>query len=417
MKEVSISRSEHPILKFFRKIPLATVVVIVYVFISVCATAQCILGHLKSYGRSEKIYTNYNNYVIFKNSFFHLIQGKNLYVFYLNEQWDLYKYSPSFSFLFGSFAYLPDFIGLFFWNLLNVLPVLIGVKYLKGISNRNKYYALLFCVIELLGNLQNSQSNGLMAGLIILTFISLENEKYFFASLFVVFSVYLKIYGGIAFVLFIFYPAKPKLFFYTLFWFIVIGLLPLISISWNQLIYLYHRWGELLKTDQELSIGISVSGILYTWFNWQVSRTMISLIGIIVFLLPLCRIQQFKYSAFRLSVLCSMLVWVVIFNHKAESPTYIIALLGVAIWYFSQPKTVVNFGLLILTLVLTTFSVSDLTPRFIRNGFVNPYGIKAVMPIVVWCKIMVELYFKNYGEVGKKYPGISNPMASGLVSH
>jgi hypothetical protein len=374
-----------------------------YVLIALIATLQCILGHLKSFAGTEKIYTQYNNYIIFKNSFFHLIQGKDLYRLYLTEQWDLYKYSPSFSFLFGTLAYLPDAVGLLIWNLLNIMPVIFGIKLLKGISNQNKSYILLFCVIEMLGSLQNAQSNGLMAGLILMTFVSLENGKYFLATLFVFLSVYIKIYGGIAFVLFIFYPEKQKLALYTLFWFILIGLLPLFVISPDQLLFLFRSWGELLKDDQAQSVGLSVSGILSTWFHWQISKNIITLVGIILFLLPLLRVKNYSSGLFRLTMLCSALVWVVIFNHKSESPTFIIAELGIAIWYFSQEQDKINTTLVTLTFILTTLSVTDLIPGVIRNNFVNPYCIKAIMPIIVWCKIILELLFgKFYRLVEKK---------------
>src|ERR1700743_2195907 len=48
--------------------------------------------------------TEYNNYIIFKNSFFHLISGKNLYTIYPFEQWDYFKYTPTFSLFMGLFA-------------------------------------------------------------------------------------------------------------------------------------------------------------------------------------------------------------------------------------------------------------------------------------------------------------------------
>jgi hypothetical protein len=384
------------------QIDLANPVVWLYILTALVATLQCTLGHLKTFAGSDILYTKYNNYVIFKNSFFHLIQNKDLYKFYLTEQWDLYKYSPSFSFLFGALAYLPDTIGLFLWNVLNVIPVLYGLKLLTSVSGRNKSYVLLFCLIESLNSLQNAQSNGLMAGLILLTFVSLENGKYFLATLFVVLSVFLKIYGGIAFVFFIFYPDKRRLILYTLFWFMLIGILPLLVVSLHQLIYLYKSWGDLLKNDQVQSLGISVSGIISSWFNIDAPKSLISLAGMLVFLSPLIRVKSWGSNSFRLMMLCSALIWVVIFNHKAESPTFVIALLGIALWYFSQDKTRVNTILVVLAFILTTLSVSDLTPRFIRNGFVGPYCIKAVMPVIIWCKIIFELWVNKFAVVADK---------------
>jgi hypothetical protein len=65
------------------------------------------------------LYYHYNNYVIFKQSFFHLINNQDLYSLYVNEQRDLFKYSPTFSLLFAPLAILPDIIGLILWNALN----------------------------------------------------------------------------------------------------------------------------------------------------------------------------------------------------------------------------------------------------------------------------------------------------------
>lgn len=382
-------------LNYLRKIPFSSAVFLLYILVAVITTLQGVLGHLKSFEHSDQIYTSYNNYIIFRNSFFHLIHGKNLYTLYLNEQWDLYKYSPSFSLLMGILAYLPDFIGLLSWNLLNSIPILIGFRYLHGVKERNKCFALLFCLMELSNNMQNSQSNGLMAGLIILTFTSLENKNYFTASLWVVLSVYLKIYGGIAFVFFLFYPSKWKLLRYTVFWFVIVGALPLLAISLHQLLYLYQAWWGLLKADQTINDGISVAGILHSWFNMSLSKNIISFSGLVLFLLPFLRSNKYKDYHFRLLILCSALIWIVIFNHKAESPTYIIALLGVSLWYFTGERTGLNTALFILTLIFTTLSVSDLVPGSVRDNFVVPYCIKAVMPIIIWIIISIELLFRN----------------------
>jgi len=129
-----------------------------------------------------------------------------------------------------------------------------------------------------------------------------------------------------------------------------------VAINLNQLIYLYKSWGVLLKTDQENSIGISVMGILQTWFKLNISKNIIAFVGIILFLLPLLQIRKYKIYDFRLLVLCSSLIWVVIFNHKAESSTYIISICGIAIWFFSRITTRINVVLLILAFLFTTLS-------------------------------------------------------------
>jgi Glycosyltransferase family 87 len=369
---------------------------ILYVIIAIIATIQCYYGFIKPFGEVGRAYPNYNNFLIFRNSFFHLIQGRDLYNYYPDEQWDLYKYSPTFSLFFGLFAWLPDFIGLLLWNLLNTIPLLIGIKLLKGISDHGKIYVLLFCIIELMGSLQTAQSNGLTAALLILTFTSLESEKYFLAAFFVVFSIYLKIYGGIGLILFIFYPAKPASFLYTFCWILILGLLPLAFIDINKLVHLYKDWRILLKNDQANSIGISVMSILYSGFKLNISKKIIMLTGILLLIMPLFQVWKYKMYGFRLLVLSSILVSMVIFNYKAESPTYIIAICGIAIWYFYQPGTRFNLILMIMTFIFTTLSTGDLFPHFIKDFFRTIPYLKAVFPTLIYGIILFDLFHRNF---------------------
>jgi len=324
------------------------------------------------------------------------MQGKDLYISYPDEQWDLYKYSPSFSLFFGLFAYLPDFIGLLFWNLLNSIPFLMGIVLLKGIDDRTKIYILLFCFIELMGSLQTAQSNGLTAALLILTFTSLENGRFFLAAFFVAFSLYIKIFGGIGLILFVFYPAKMKLCLYTLCWTLLLGLLPLAVVDVNRLFYLYKSWDLLLRTDQANSTGISVMGILHSVFKFDISNKVVMLAGILLLLIPLYQTWKYKIYEFRLLVLSLMLIWVVIFNYKAESSTYIIAVCGVAIWFFSQTKTFFSLIIVILTFIFTTLSPGDLFPHFIKEVFIRLPWLKAVFPTIVFWVVLYDLFSRHF---------------------
>ncbi len=382
-------------LKFLSKIKFGHVVFL-YLVVATVATIQCYYGYIISPGPRGKIYANYNNYVLFRNSFFHLIQGKDLYIPYPEEQWDLFKYSPTFSLLFGLLAHLPDFIGLFIWNLVNTIPLLIAFRQLRGFSANNKVYALLFCLIELANSLQNSQSNGLMAALLILTFTSLESRRYFLAAFIIGISIYLKIYGGVGIVLYLFYPSKARLFGYTIFWIILLAILPLLVIDFNQLVYLYKSWDILLKADRQNSTGISVMGILLSWFHSKTSKNIIVAIGIILFFLPLSQIRKYRYYDFRLLALSSTLIWIVIFNHKAESPTYIISVCGIAIWFFSQAKTRINIILVILAFIFTSIASGDLFPYFVKEEFIRPFQLKALFSIIIFGKISYELFTRQF---------------------
>ncbi|MFT4754915.1 MAG: hypothetical protein ACI85Q_002478 [Salibacteraceae bacterium] len=348
---------------------------------------------LSDFGYETQMGSFYNNYLIFKNSFFHLLDNHNLYVLYREVQTDLYKYSPTFALGFGFFAYLPDWLGLVLWNSVNAL-VFYALWQMKLPLVRRKYVVWLFVLLEFVTNIQSSQSNGLMAGLMILAYVFLERKNVLLATLMVVLSIYLKLFGAVAFALFLFYPDKVKAIGYTLLWMVIFYGLPLLVVSPDELIMQYGNWIELLKNDKPVAFSLSVMGWLKYWFDLVPSGSLLTAIGIVVFLIPLVQIKKYSNPVFRQLILASVLIWVVLFNHKAESPTFIIAMAGVAIWYFAQPKNTVNLILLIFVLVFSQLAPSDLYPKSIRDSFFVPYVIKVFPVILVWMKLLYDTIWR-----------------------
>jgi hypothetical protein len=373
-----------------------TIVLIAYILIAVIATAQDIFGGLKTYIPGGPEYLRYNNFRIFKLSFYHLLQGKDIYQLFPAEHWDLYKYSPAFALCFGILSWMPDPIGLLLWNLINSLCLFFGIRLLPNLSNERKSWILLFSLLEMLLSIQNTQSNGLMAGLIVLAFALAERSRYAWSTLCIVFSFYIKIYGILALVFYLFYPGKLRLAAWTIFWMVFFAALPIVAVSTHQLGFLYHSWLSLLLNDRSASMGTSLMGIMDTWFHLASWKNGVTIAGVLLFALPLVHFRQYKDYTYRILYLASVLIWMVIFNHKAESPTFVIVTAGIGIWYFSQRRDTLNLILLILSFFLISMSVSDLVPAPVRNDIVRPYGIKAVMGIVVWFRIIYEQLTLRY---------------------
>jgi hypothetical protein len=371
--------------------------IIVLVLLTVIITLQDYFLGMRDIAGGE--YTYYNNYLIFKNSFLNLIQENNLFVHYPELYFDLYKYSPTFSLFFGLFYYLPDWIGLLLWNGLNISVLYLAVKTLPKISQYQKYGLFLFVLFELITSVQNEQSNLLMAALIVLMFNNLETNKYWKAALFIVSSIFIKLFGIVALCLALFYPKKIKLSFYLFAWAVVLFILPIVVIKFEFLLTSYENWLDLLKNDHSVGEGISVMGWLKSWFSLDVNKMVLTLIGMVLFSIPLLRIKQYKSYLFRITILASVLIWVVIFNHMAESPTYIIAVVGVIIWYMFNKKSKVNLILVISVFILTTLSATDIFPPFVRENFVKPYTLKAFPVILVWAKILFDLLTIDYNKV------------------
>ena len=373
-----------------------TFIIILYILFALVASIQSLVLSPKTNHKEVTVNTKFNNYIIFERSFHHLKNNQDLYVAYPDEHWDLFKYTPTFSVFFGMFAMFPYWLGLNLWNLLNALVLLAAIYYLPRLSNIQKGWVLLIVLMELMGSLMNEQSNALIAGLLLFSFGLLENKKPMIASLCIVLTVFIKLFGVVGLALFLFYPQKWKLALYSLGWTLLMLLVPFIIIDYEQYLSLFHSYGNLLSNDHIISNGFSVMGWLNSWFSMDANSMIVILTGAGLFLLPFVRLSVYKYFSFRYLALVSVLLWIVIFNHKAESPTYIIAMIGVALWFIEREKSTMNIALFVAAMVFTSLSATDIFPRFLREEYVQPYALKALPCILIWIKIIYDMMLTKF---------------------
>jgi hypothetical protein len=258
-------------------------------------------------------------------------------------------------------------------------------------------FIFLFILLELAISLSMTQTNALMAGLIILAFTYLEEDKVFVATFLIALTVFIKLFGFVAFALWFLYPHKWKFILYSLFWVAVLTYVPLLVVSPAELHQQYQNWLVLLKNDHDASYGASFIGWIHSWFGIDLPKVGTVAVAAVVFCIPLIRTKLYNLYTYRLHMLASILIWIVIFNHKAENPTYIIALAGVAIWYFSQQPTIANKTLLLLALIFTSFSSTDLiTPGWIAEKYVEPFALKAIFCCIIWFKLNFDLLTNRF---------------------
>jgi len=339
-----------------------------------------------------------NVFLTLKTSFFNLIAGNDLYALYPQFHFDYYKYGPTFALLVGPIAILPDVAGAIAWNALNAMLLFYAVTRL-GLAERQKALILWIVLIELTTSLQNFQSNGLYAALFLLTLACFEDGKPSLAALIVALGGLVKIFGLAAGILFLFYRRKGAFAFWLAVWLVVLGLLPLVVISPEKLVFLYQSWFGLLTRDVSNYLGLSVMGGLRSWFGLAAPNLWVMLAGGALTLLPLLRTSKYGDVRFRYLHLSSLLLWAVIFNHKAESPMFVIAVTGVALWYVltaghdSAAYRIARNILLAFVLVATSLSATDAFPAYWREAVVEPYLLKVVPCILAWLWLQGELLF------------------------
>lgn len=342
-------------------------------------------------------FSTYNNFFTFKFSFVNLLAGTDMYILHPEQHEDLYKYSPTFALFMAPFSVLPVWLGYTLWNLLNAMLLFLGVKGLK-LDNKQKAVILFFVFIELLTSVQNSQSNGLMTGLILLAFNSFENKKPVLAALFICLGFYVKLFALAAALLFFFYDKKFRFIIAMCCWGALLAVLPILVSGYDGLLMQYKSWFALLAIDPSHELNFSVMTFMQRVFHVELSDLYYLAPGALLLMLPLIHRKEYHVFGFRLLLLASILIWVVIFNHKAESPTFIIAMTGVALWWSIVRNTPWSVFLAVFVFVITGLIATDLFPEAWRSAFFRPYAIKVVPCIVAWIYLTVLLVSRRYRE-------------------
>jgi hypothetical protein len=184
---------------------------------------------------------------------------------------------------------------------------------------------------------------------------------------------------------------------------------------------------DLLAHDHGFFVKYSVMGWLKQWFAFQPDKNMMLVFGLIMQLLPLlvffvrynlwqsnslAKLNPLILSKFRFLYAGSWLIWMVIFNHMAESATYVIAVGGALLiltsLYFKESPSdtkdnksgfwqimksgnskiwILGFVLLLL---FTVLGPTDIYPKPLRFWIVEQAQLKAFPCIFIWVLSLVE---------------------------
>ena len=329
-----------------------------------------------------------NNFLIFRHSFGHLLAGQDLYALYPAEYFDLYKYGPAFASLMAPFALLPVWLGATLWNLGGLFLMGLGLWELN-VTSRQRQIIMWICLPELIGNFQNFQSNAYIVGFFMLTFSLLERRHFFWAGLMLALSVHVKVFGITLLAFGVFYPGAWKFWSYSFLWLVALAALPLVFVSPEALAAQYHSWLHLLVWDSNGSRGTSFMGAFYGLTGVALPNLAVQLVAGILLVLPMI----FKRGAdheFRLLAFASTLMWIIVFNHKSESPTFIIGMLGIALWYVLQTWRGSGWVLAFTLLFVSVFYSDVTTPEF-KQAVLARYELKVWPLIAVWTGLQYAL--------------------------
>ncbi len=336
------------------------------------------------------------NFEIFRTASRHLVSGIDLYAEYPGEHSDRFKYSPTFALLFAPFAWMSWPLALFLWSTLNALVLFVAVE--RALPGRAGLLAMLLLLLEVLRGMQNAQSNALVAGLIILAFSALERANAWRGASAVVLGACVKIFPLAALT----FAIPRRLAVRTGVWALIVGtglvLLPLLVTSAPTLAAQYGWWRGVESSDAQQR-WFSVMELVHRWTGTSWPNWPIQLAGTLVLVAPLVlRRHRWDDARFRFLYLCSVLLYVVLFNHQAERASYLIAFVGATLWYAGSARARWQswmYGIAFVSIPL----MSTLVPgAFFRTPTATLYRL-AIPALAIWLVVQWEMLRRRAGVV------------------
>ncbi|MCM1369552.1 MAG: DUF2029 domain-containing protein [Candidatus Amulumruptor caecigallinarius] len=340
-----------------------------------------------------------NNFMIFRGVFFHTIDQLPLFDAYPDEYKDVNHYGPLFSLIIAPFALLPRLAGLFLWQ--TFLAATLFYTILKfPFSRKQKITVFWIISLEVLSSLQMQQFNLIIAATVAGSLIAATKNKPSLFAFLVVIGTLTKLYGIVGIVFILFTNRKKDSLLWFAIWGSILFALPMLISSPEYIFSQYGAWIDALseknlqnaETSSVLQ-NISAIGMIHRISRLEFSDLLILVPAAIIFFLPLLRIRMYADFRFRWRILASALMCIILFSTGSESSGYVIAFLGIAIWYILNDKNIQPYYvfLLVFALLICGFGGSDLMPSYIRKEIIRAYALKALPVMLIWFTLIFQL--------------------------
>ena len=375
----------------------------------------------------RSLFSRENNFAILRAAFEHLVAGQDLYAAYPAVHADFFKYSPTFAFLFAPFALLPVVPGYALWALTGAAAVFAGVARL--LPERPAAVALSLAWISVVGDLQRAQTNALCAGLMVLAAAGFERRRHWGPAVAIAVGAFVKIFPAAVVTSALFQPRRAR--FAAAFAAVMVAgvALPLTVVRPSSLLMQYRSWYSIETRDAAplarygtggADLYAGLMGQFRVWWGVDWPHWPIQLAGLVILLLPVVvRRSHWTSRLFRIQFLASTLVFCVLFNHQAESPSYAIAMIGTCVWFAASERAGWRTALVAFAIVVVNLGSTDLMPRALYHDYYVRYLLKTVPLIPVWIALQAELLgvLRNGGASELGEGGEPDVAASHPVSH
>lgn len=355
------------------------------------------------FGIQGLITFRYNNYLIFKYSFPHLIHQLPLYVHYPAEYGDTSHYGPVFSVLIAPFYFLPDWIGLIVWDIVNAVILWWAINTLPLHKQTRSFIGWLALPV-LIASTLSEQFNPMAGAFIIFSFLLIIKGKECWSAFFIVLGTFIKLYGIVGLAFFFFTKKKKQFIGYLILWSIILFALPMLFSSPHYIFQSCHQWLQALiaKNSQNISLttsqDVSIMGLTRRIFlDPDIPDWPFLIAGVLLIATVYIHKRKFFDCKFQLALLAVVLIAPVIFSTSSEDVTYVIAITGAGLWFLMSKNNIWRTIIFILLLFVSLVPLWTMLPTKLLDQYPFIYSIKAFPYTLIWLSLLFEIHTDGHG--------------------
>lgn len=339
----------------------------------------------------------HHNFMVFADASRDFWRGVSPYTDrFVDEHGRFFLYTPIFSVLYSPFAFLPNWLGPFAWNIFNFSFFFLAIFSLPDtFSKEQKCKMFLFTLLILAQSLFAFQYNITVAYIFLFAYGMMERKQYFWAILIIMISGMTKVYGIFQLGLLLCYPQFWRNALYVLITGILLFLLPLVKLNITELIPYYSEWLYSLSSHHSTQIFDSIyyiKPLLYKTLPYF-RQIQLGALGVLALLLILNH-KKFGDWRFRVQALAVLMGWTILFSDASEVHTYIIALAGFMLWYWSQPShtTIDKVGFWAIFVLLCVMPINVFVPKSIMLIICYALYLHIWAFLLVWLRMVWKTF-------------------------
>lgn len=264
----------------------------------------------------------------------HWLHGENIYT-----QWMGFVYSPVVAAFFAPLAWIPVSVANVLWRVLNTAFLLGGLAAIlksnlfDGIKEKNYGILYLLLVPLAVGNIDISQANPLVEGLLLFAIAAVCTGRWNSAAACVAIATYFKIYP-IAVGLLICVIAPRRFTWRILVALLVLLLIPFVFQRWSYVSSQYHAWIATRTSDDRRQwpvekLPLDLWFLIHWFWHLPITPKIYSLIqlGTAGALALFCAVETWRGRAknrILTGLFCLVSIWMTLCGPATESYTYLI---------------------------------------------------------------------------------------------